>query len=103
MLSDSVYAILDVQISANRFVEYYPSPSIMADSLNNKTIQLKASMATYDSSYSVISSTFLPYKPSFISQPTFLEASWTTANFTVTLDKPGFVYVSAISVANDTS
>ncbi|KAL4499934.1 hypothetical protein ABPG72_015283 [Tetrahymena utriculariae] len=92
-VSTSIYTLLNIQISSNRFTEYYPSPLTLANSLNNKTVQLKAAMPTYDSSYQVIPNTFVSYYPNFIQPPQFIANDWTTANFTVVLDQPGFVYV----------
>ncbi|EAR97741.2 histone deacetylase family protein (macronuclear) [Tetrahymena thermophila SB210] len=93
-VSTSIYTLLNIQISSNRLVEYYPSPLTLANSLNNKTVLLKAAMPTYDSSYLVIPNTFVSYYPNFIQPPQFLSNDWSTANFTVVLDQPGFVYVT---------
>jgi len=78
---ESVWTSIDLQIAANPYREEYPSPLVLCNLLNTKTTLLKSSLSTIDSSYLIVASEFIRYKPTFVAPPSLVYNDYEIASF----------------------
>lgn len=80
--------------------ELYPSPKVLGQMLNNKTIELSARVDNLDSTYIIPSTDFVKYLPSFVSIPAIYYFDYQQAVINTRFDNYGWLYAVAIEQDN---
>lgn len=81
--------------------EYFPAPTSLAASLNNKTTELSARISNFDTTYTIPYSEVPRYKPRFIGNVVLMNYTYESATFSFSLNNYGWGYIIAIPASMD--
>lgn len=101
--TQTVSTILTLNIFSVTNSSNYPSPLKMAQLLNNKTASLNSLLTNFDTTYTIPSSLFSIYVPSFVESPTVPTISQFSISIKAKLDNFGFIYAIALNASQDKS
>ena len=99
---DEVTALLSFNIISTIDSELYPSPKLLGQLLNNKTVELAARIDNLDTSYTVPSTDFVKYLPSFVTVPAIYSFDYKSVIISTRMDNYGWLYAVAVERENST-
>ena len=94
-------SLVTLQVMAVPNSVLYPSPLVLALSLNTKRSQLNTNLRNFDPTYTITATEFVKYQPAYSGDPSFVSTGTNQAVFSGKLNNYGWLFVVCVKVSED--